>query len=288
LRGFPKVSAIVTLGGGFTPGVFWCIIAATMAKPATANAARFYRLGVFARMLVASAAFVGNRRVSSRVLVMQIYFTFVQALGLATMLALGIGAAVSLLGLNFLQNISQQHLIYQLLVIVVTRELGPLLVAFIVTARSATAIATEVAGMVISHEVEAYVSVGIDPIEHLAVPRFLGVTISLLLMNVYFSVFGLAGSFVIVQTLHPLPISAAYYFGSLVQSLSVADLAIVAMKSVAFGMIISTVAITEGLGVERASTEVPVAGLRAVTKSFAGCIAANILLSAIYYVYMLA
>ncbi|MCL2190678.1 MAG: ABC transporter permease [Treponema sp.] len=255
-----------------------------MVKSVLNNRMLFYRLGIFARILVAVAPFVRHRHVSLRVLVMQIYFTFVQAMGISTMLALGIGAAVGIIGFPFLMGLGQQQLIYQLLIIVVTRELGPLLVAFIVIARSATAIATEVAGMVISHEVEAYISVGIDPIEHLAVPRFLGVTVSLLLLNIYFSVFGLAGSFVIVQMFHALP--ADYYFGNLVQSLSVHDISIVALKSVACGMIISTVAITEGLGVERASTEVPVAGLRAVSKAFVGCIAVNILLSAMYYMVM--
>ncbi|MCL2600407.1 MAG: ABC transporter permease [Treponema sp.] len=241
----------------------------------------FYKLGFFARTLVAVGAFIKLRHVSSRVLIMQIYFTFVQAMGISTMLALGIGAAVSIIGFPFLMGLGQQHLIYPLLIVIVTTELGPLLMAFIVTARSATAIATEVAGMVISHEVEAYISVGIDPIEHLAVPRFIGVTVSLLLLNIYFSVFGLAGSFVIVQMFHHIP--ADYYFSSLVQSLTIQDLSIVFIKSIAFGMIISTVAITEGLNVERASTEVPVAGLRAVSKAFAACVAANIALSALYY-----
>jgi len=242
---------------------------------------RLYRLGIFARILIAVGEFAKNRRVSLRVLVMQIYFTFAQAMGISTMLALGIGAAVGIIGFPFLQMLGQQQLIYTLLIIVVTRELGPLLIAFIIIARSATAIATEVAGMVISHEVEAYVAVGIDPIEHLAVPRFLGVTASLLLMNVYFSLFGLAGSYFIIQLFHPLP--AEYYFGNLIQTLTVADIAVVTAKALAFGMIISTVAITEGLSVERASTEVPVAGLRAVTKAFAGCIAVNIAISAIFY-----
>lgn len=49
--------------------------------------------------------------------------------------------------------------------------------------------------MVVSHEIEAYISVGIDPIEHIAVPRFLGVTLSLFLLNIYFSIAGLVGSF---------------------------------------------------------------------------------------------
>jgi phospholipid/cholesterol/gamma-HCH transport system permease protein len=42
-------------------------------------------------------------------------------------------------------------------------------------------------------------------------------------------------------------------------------------------------AVIQGFSVERASTEVPVAGLRAVSGAFALCIVVNVLLSAVYY-----
>jgi phospholipid/cholesterol/gamma-HCH transport system permease protein len=242
----------------------------------------FYKLGFFARTLGAVGSFIRNRNVSSRVLILQIFFTFVQAMSIAMLLALGIGGAVNAIGYPVLEKIAQQQLVYSLLIIIITRELGPLLTAFIVIARSATAIATEIAGMVINHEIEAYISVGVDPIEHLAVPRFLGVTLSVLLLNIYFSVFGLAGSFVVAQVFYSVP--AEYYFGNLLSILSVQDIFISIMKSIAFGMIISIVAMTEGLSVERASTEVPVAGLRAVGNTFAGCILVNIILTAMYYI----
>ena len=229
-------------------------------------------------------SFIRRWNVSYHILIMQILFTFVQAMSISTLLALGIGAAVIVIGLPYLGLLSQQQLIYSLLIIIITRELGPLLTAFIVIARSATAIATEIAGMVINHEVEAYISVGVDPIEHLAVPRFLGVSISLFLLNVYFSVFGLAGSYAVARMFSSIP--ADYYFGNLIKDLSVQDIFISSVKSIAFGMIISIVAMTEGLSVERASTEVPVAGLRAVSKAFAGCIVVDILLSAMYYIVL--
>jgi phospholipid/cholesterol/gamma-HCH transport system permease protein len=215
---------------------------------------------------------------------MQILFTFVQAMGISSLLALGIGAAVNVIGIPNLTRLSQQQLIYSLLIIIITRELGPLLTAFIVIARSATAIATEIAGMVISHEVEAYISVGVDPIEHLAVPRFLGVTVSLFLLNLYFSVFGLAGSFAVAQLFNAMPPET--YFSNILKSLTVQDILISVIKSFTFGVIISIGAITEGLRVERASTEVPIAGLRAVSNAFAGCIVVDILLSAMYYMVM--
>ncbi|MDR1839069.1 MAG: ABC transporter permease [Treponema sp.] len=244
----------------------------------------FYNLGFFAKILKGIHGFIRNFKTSSKILVMQILFTFVYALGISTLLALAIGAAVNIIGVPVLSRISQGQLIYSLLIIIITRELGPLLTAFIVIARSATAIATEIAGMVISHEVEAYISVGIDPIEHLAVPRFIGVTTSLVLLNIYFSVFGLAGSYIVAQLFSSTPME--HYFTSLLQRLTIYDILLSVIKSVSFGAIISTVAVIQGFSVERASTEVPIAGLNAVSEAFALCIVVNVLLSALYYIVL--
>jgi phospholipid/cholesterol/gamma-HCH transport system permease protein len=244
----------------------------------------FYTLGFFSRTLKGVGAFILRGQAAYRVLIMQILFTFVQALGISALLALGIGAAVNVIGIPFLTRISQERFIYTLLITIITRELGPLLAAFVIIARSATAIATEMAGMVVSHEVEAYISVGVDPIEYLAVPRFLGVTISLFLLNIYFSLFGLAGSFVVAQIFNAMP--PEVYFGNLLRVLSVQDIFISIVKSLAFGMIISVVALTRGLAVERASTEIPMAGLHAVGNSFAWCIVVDIVLSAMYYIVL--
>ena len=241
----------------------------------------FYTLGFFAKTLKGVGAFFLRGKASRKILIMQILFTFVDALGISALLAIGIGAAVNVIGIPFLSRLGQDKMIYPLLIIIITRELGPLLVAFIIIARSATAIATEMATMVISHEVEAYISVGVDPVEHLAVPRFLGVTISLFLLNVFFSIFGLAGSFAVAQLFNPLP--PAMYFTYLLEDLAISDIAVSSIKSIFFGMIISIMAIMQGFGVERASTEIPVAGLKAVGSSFLWVILADFIIIAIYY-----
>ena len=241
-----------------------------------------YNLGFFARILKGVGHFIRRGQAAYKILTMQILFTFVEALGISSLLALGIGAAAIIMGMPFLSSLSQERLIYSLLIIIITRELGPLLTAFIIIARSATAIATEMAGMVISHEVEAYISVGVDPIEHLAVPRFLGVTVSLFMLNIFFNIFGLAGSYVVAQFFTPLP--ASVYFGNLLEFLTLADLLISVVKSIGFGMIISMVAVTRGLEVERASTEIPVAGLKSVGSAFGWCIILDVMLSALYYI----
>jgi phospholipid/cholesterol/gamma-HCH transport system permease protein len=244
----------------------------------------FYNLGFFARTLKGTGNFFRNYQASFRTLIMQILFTFVYALGISTLLAVAIGAAVNIIGMPILARISQEQLIYSLLIVIITRELGPLLTAFIVIARSATAIAIEIAGMVVSHEVEAYISVGVDPIEHIAVPRFIGVTVSLVLLDIYFSVFGLAGSYIVARLFNPIPVE--HYFSSLMQYLNMRDIVLSLIKSISFGAIISVGAVIQGFSVERASTEIPIAGLKAVSHSFAMCIVVNVLLSALYYIVL--
>lgn len=243
-----------------------------------------YAVGFFGRTLRGLGAFIVRGQASYKILVMQILFTFVEALSIACVLAIGIGAAVNIIGMPLLASFSQEKLIYPLLITIITRELGPLLTAFIIIARSVTAIATEIAGMVISHEVEAYISVGIDPVEHIVVPRFLGVTISLFLLNIYFSIAGLAGSFLVVQLINPM--SSSDYFFNILQNLTIADILVSLAKSIVFGMILAVVASERGFSVERASTEIPQAGLHAVGASFGLCIFADVLISGLYYILM--
>jgi phospholipid/cholesterol/gamma-HCH transport system permease protein len=76
----------------------------------------FYILGFFARTLKSTGSFIKRWNVSSRIIVMQILFTFVQAMNISTLLALGIGAAINVIGLPILESISQQQLMYSLLI----------------------------------------------------------------------------------------------------------------------------------------------------------------------------
>lgn len=241
-----------------------------------------YGLGYFGKLVKESLLFWRNGRVARKVIVMQILFTGVEALPVVGAMALMIGVAINLIGTSLLQGFGQGSLAYTLLVVIVTKELGPLLTAFIITARSGTAIATELGGMVVSHELEAYVAVGAEPIAHLAAPRFIGVTASVVLLYLYFNLFGLLGSFFVMQLLHSVGIDE--YFRNLIVALQPRDVLWGLAKSLVFGAIVSTVSTYSGFAVERSSTEVPVAGIRAVGSSFMMVIVADAALTAVAYV----
>ena len=213
---------------------------------------------------------------------MQLLFNFIEALSIVAILAVALGSAIYILGSSFLNSIGQRTLIYKLLVVIISRELGPILVAFIVTARSATAIATEIGTMVTSHQIESYVSFGIDPIDYLAVPRFIGVTLSMFFLNIYFSLCGLLGPWVVSQFINP--VAASGFIASILKNMSVMTVVVSVVKSIVFGMIISIVSTYYGFNVERASTEIPVAGISAVSKSFLWIITFDVIITIMSYV----
>ena len=241
----------------------------------------FYATGFLLTLLRESFFFARRTRVAHRVLVMQILFTGVEAIGIISLISLALGAVIIVQGSSILPRFGQGSLIYTLLIIVITRELGPLLTAFVINARSGTAIATELGSMVVSHEIEAYLAVGIDPLSYLAAPRFLGVTFSMVLLTVYFNFFGLFGSFVVTQLIHP--IQFLEYFRNLLTTMQVVDIVSSLIKSVVFGVIVSFVAIYQGFRVQVASYEVPQVAIKAVGQGFGLCILADAVITLIYY-----
>lgn len=240
-----------------------------------------YGAGFFGRVIRETLRFFRRNQVGYRVLVMQLLFTGVEALGLISILSLSLGAMISSLGLTLGAQFGQADMTYPLLVAIITRELGPVLTAFVIIARSGTAIATDIAGMVIHHEIEAYQSCGIDPISYLVVPRFLGVVLSMFFLTIYFNFFGLVGSYLLAAIVSPVPIGE--YLGQILKVLGPGDLFISVFKGVVFGAIISLVACFEGFRVNKSSTEVPQAGIKAVGRCFLGCIIADGVLIAVFY-----
>lgn len=240
-------------------------------------------MGYFFRVLRESIFFLTQRR-SRRVLTYQILFTAVEALPVIAILSVGLGAIIIVQGVALLPQFGQGELVYTILITVITRELGPILTAFIITARSGTAISTELGNMVVSHEIEAYVANGIDPIGYLVVPRFLGVVFSMLLLNLYFNVFGLLGSFLVTTMI--TTVDFRYYIFSLMNALAPADIVISFAKSLVSGAIISLVATYYGFKVQISSTEVPVMAIKSVGRGFILIIIANTFLTVMYYLWV--
>ncbi len=241
----------------------------------------FYFLGFIKVSIQEMFLFASRKEVSLVVLIRQILFTGFESLKLITLLGLAIGAIIIIQGISLLQNFGQSDLIYTILVIIITKELGPVITAFIIISRSGTAISTELGNMVVNHEVEALSAVGINPIGYLVVPRIFGVVISLFALNLYLNVSGLIGGYIVASFVTPL--SFVDFITKLSTKMKVMDVIMGQIKTIVFGFSIGIISCYNGLSVNYASTEVPQRTIKSVVTSLSWVIIFDVMLAFFTY-----
>ncbi len=214
-------------------------------------------------------------------LIKQIYFTGVQALRLIIIIAFVIGGIVIIQTMNQLPKLGGEELIGAILVAVNVREVGPLIVAFIIIGRSATAITTEIASMRVSGQFDILLTTGVDPNYYLFAPRIWGMVISTASLIIFFIAFSIIGGFVMARVITYID----FYFllQGFVKNLSFMDIVTLVLKIFLIGQFISIVAIREGLKVGIASTEIPQAASRTVVHSIFYALFIDIVFAGIFY-----
>ena len=212
----------------------------------------------------------------------QLYFTGVEALKVVVLISLALGTVVIVqIGTQLAFLGGGIEFIAPILVLVMFRELGPLLTAIIVIGRSGTAIATELGNMVIAQEMDAIQVMGINPIYFIVTPRIIGVTIAVICLTTVFIAVGLLGGFWVSKLI--LPITFPAFLQALQNSLKANDLLFGFLKSLIFGLLIALTCTYHGLTVRYSSIEVPQAATRGVVSAMLFCFATNALLTVLFY-----
>ena len=84
-----------------------------------------------------------------------------------------VGVIIGFLGVSQLGRFGAVAYVPELVVVAHFRELGPLVTAIVVAGRSGAGLASEIATMKVSEEIDALRSMGFDPVRWLVVPRCL-------------------------------------------------------------------------------------------------------------------
>ncbi len=203
------------------------------------------------------------------VLYKQIYFTGVEAFPKIAVIGSLFGVVIitqvsNIVGLNAL-------LTGKILVWMVVREVGPLFASIIVIIRSCTAISSELGSMKVNREIESLTIMGIPSIKYLIIPRIFGLTLSLFMLNFYFQIMSIFGGLIITFVLIDIPLYQQ--IDSIFSTLSIFEMFVSLLKSILFGIAISTISCYHGYNVKSSITEIPQATLAAVTQSlFSICI----------------
>ncbi len=168
-----------------------------------------------------------------------------------------------------------------IMVLVVVRELGPLIAALLVLARVGTAHVIELGTARALGEIEALEALGIDPVHYIVVPRVIGMSISVFALTIYLILGALLSGY-LWAFIQDVPLTPGDYFRQLAGALGVIDFTLLAFKTLAFGFVIATVTCYHGLAQPLRLEEVSGATVRAVAQCVIACIAIDALVIVLY------
>jgi phospholipid/cholesterol/gamma-HCH transport system permease protein len=206
----------------------------------------------------------------------------VRLLPLFIFLSAALGLLVIGQTVSWLSRVGAVDLLGTVMVVVIVRELGPLLTALLVLARIGTANVVELGTARATGEVEALEALGVDPVHYLVVPRVVGMALGTFSLTVYLILGSLISGYV-WAFLQDVPLRPEQYLDQLAASLSWIDFAFLALKTCGFGTLIAMVTCYHGLAQPLRLEEVSNAAVRAVAQAVVGCV----LLDAVFIVLYL-
>jgi phospholipid/cholesterol/gamma-HCH transport system permease protein len=143
--------------------------------------------------------------------------------------------------------------------VAVMSEIGPLMTAIALAARSSSSNAAQIGAMVVGEEIDALKQMGIQPIGFLVVPKVVACAVSAVALTVVFDVVAMCGGALFAWGVADIEWLA--FQAQLRQALQLSDFAVATAKSLAFGAIVGLVGCALGLrvtggseGVGRATT----------------------------------
>jgi phospholipid/cholesterol/gamma-HCH transport system permease protein len=157
------------------------------------------------------------------------------------------------------------------------RELGPMLTAVVVAGRVGAAIAAEIGSMVVTEQIEALRSMGLEPSRFLVVPRLLALLVMLPLLTIFADVVSIVGGMWIAFAY--AHISYDSFISSARQAIEFADVIKGLIKSVVFAVIIAMVGAYQGLSTRGGAAGVGISTTSAVVLSIILIFISNFVLS---------
>jgi len=169
----------------------------------------------------------------------------------------------------------------QIIAIGIVRELGPVLTGLMVAGRVSASIAAELGTMKVTEQIDALVTLSMNPMKYLAVPRVVAATVALPMLAAVGDVIGIMGGYIVGVT--RLGFNAAVYLDNTWEFLEAADIYSGLVKAGVFGFIIALLGCYHGMNSDRGASGVGRATTNAVVSSSILILASNYLLTELFF-----
>jgi len=241
-------------------------------------------IGLISVALAASRLLLNRKRrqIFGALFFRQLYNTGIIALDPNGAVAILIGALLMARLFEYMPRQMVENQFGYLFMVIVFRELGPLISGVILIARSATAVTSEIGYLRLRREFQVLNGLGISPVFLFLFPVFVAFPVSLLLMFIYFDIVVFLSAYFVIWLADP-DAQMMVLLLSILDQISINEIAINLVKALLGGMLIGVISIYFGAKVEDSFNEVSEAISNSTTTQLLVFFVINVLLSLLAY-----
>ena len=191
------------------------------------------------------------------------------------------GAALALQTYNGFSRFNAESSIAIVVVLAITRELGPVMASLMVAGRIGAAYAAEIGTMRVTEQIDALSTLSTDPYKYLVLPRLLAGILMMPLLVLVADIIGVFGGYLV--SVHALHFAPMPYLKSTAQYLEARDVVSGLVKASVFGFIITLMGCYHGFHSKGGAQGVGAAATYAVVSASILILLSNYMLTALLF-----
>lgn len=191
------------------------------------------------------------------------------------------GAVLALQSYTGFSRFSAESSIATVVVLSITRELGPVLAGLMVAGRVGASIAAEIATMRVTEQIDALYTLSTDPMKYLVFPRVVAAVVTLPCLVLIGDVLGVFGGYLV--SIYKLDFNNSSYLINSFKYLEAIDVISGLVKAAVFGFIISIISCYSGYSSDKGAKGVGTATTSAVVISSVLILFSNYILTALFF-----
>ena len=200
-----------------------------------------------------------------RLFVEAMEFIGIGSIFLVSLTAVFVGGVLALQLVDGFRDFGAENQTGAVIGLALAREVGPVFAALMVTSRAGSAMTTELGSMRVTNQIDALVTMAVNPVQYLVVPRLVAGFVMVPVLTMLFNVVGVAGAFFVAVTL--LGLDPGVFMDRLKWLVDWDDLSQGLIKAMVFGVAVTLIACRQGFYAKGGAAGVGRATNRAVVQS---------------------
>ncbi len=210
--------------------------------------------------------------------IIEIGYYSLPVVGLTTLFT---GAALALQTYSGFSRFNAESSVAIVVVLAITRELGPVMAGLMVAGRIGASYAAEIGTMRVTEQIDALTTLSTNPYKYLVLPRLIAGLLMLPCLVLVGNIIGVFGGYLV--SIHDLGFAPGPYLRSTFEFLETKDVVSGLVKASAFGFIISLMGCYHGFHSKGGAQGVGAATTHAVVSSSILILLSNYILTAVFF-----